>query len=202
MLLTGNITPRQPGRSAEHVEVSDALDAVRVIGVAAGVDIDVAQTQRAALHPGRAGVLSVRGEDVGYVGELHPQVSADADLPGRVMVLELDLDRVLTLAGERVVAASLSTFPAATQDVSLVVDAGVPASEVRAALIEGAGELLESATLVDDYRGEGVGEGRKSLSFALRFRASDRTLTAAEATEAKLAGVAVTAERFGAGIRD
>ncbi|MFC5434109.1 phenylalanine--tRNA ligase subunit beta [Microbacterium suwonense] len=202
VLLTGNITPRQPGRSAEHVEVSDALDAVRVIGVAAGVDIDVAQTQRAALHPGRAGVLSVRGEDVGYVGELHPQVSADADLPGRVMVLELDLDRVLTLAGERVVAASLSTFPAATQDVSLVVDAGVPASEVRAALIEGAGELLESATLVDDYRGEGVGEGRKSLSFALRFRASDRTLTAAEATEAKLAGVAVTAERFGAGIRD
>lgn len=201
-LLTGNITPRQPGRAAEHVDLSDALDAVRVIAVAAGVEIDVEQTQRAALHPGRAGALSVAGEQVGYVGELHPQVSADADLPGRAYVLELDLDRVLTLAGHRVVAESLSTFPAATQDVSLVVGVEVPASEVRTALVEGAGDLLESARLVDDYRGEGLGEGQKSLSFALRFRASDRTLTAAEATEAKLAGVAVAAERFGATIRD
>jgi len=129
-------------------------------------------------------------------------VSADADLPGRGVVVELDLDRVLTLAGERVVAASLSTFPAATQDVSLVVDARIPASEVRTALVQGAGELLEAATLVDDYRGSGVQEGRKSLTFALRFRAPDRTLTAAEATEAKLAGVAVAAERHGAAIRD
>ncbi|UNK72019.1 phenylalanine--tRNA ligase subunit beta [Microbacterium sp. H1-D42] len=202
VLLAGNITPRQPGRSAEHVDLSDALDAVRVIGVAAGAAIDVTQTQRAALHPGRAGSLSVRGEQIGFVGELHPQVSADADLLGRVIVVELDLDRLLTLAGERVVAESLSTFPAATQDVSLVVGVEVPASEVRAALIEGAGDLLESARLVDDYRGEGLDEGKKSLSYALRFRASDRTLTAAEATEAKLAGVAVATERFGAGIRD
>jgi len=201
-LLTGNITTRQPGRTAEHVDLSDALDAVRVIAVAAGVEIEVEQTQRAALHPGRAGVLTVAGEQVGYVGELHPQVSSDADLPGRVYVLELDLDRVLTLAGHRVVAESLSTFPAATQDVSLAVGVEVPASEVRDALVEGAGELLESVRLVDDYRGEGLGEGQKSLSFALRFRASDRTLTAAEASEAKMAGVALAAERVGASIRD
>ncbi|MEV7633660.1 phenylalanine--tRNA ligase subunit beta [Microbacterium sp. NPDC089318] len=201
-LLTGSITPRQPGRAAEHVDLSDALDAVRVIAVAAGVAIEVSQTRRAALHPGRAGELTAAGEPVGYVGELHPQVSADADLPGRAYVLELDLDRVLALAGHRVVAESLSTFPAATQDVSLVVDAGVPASEVRAALIDGAGDLLESVRLVDDYRGEGLGDGQKSLSFALRFRASDRTLTAAEATEAKMAGVALAAERAGASIRD
>ena len=66
----------------------------------------------------------------------------------------------------------------------------------------GSGDLLESATLVDDYRGEGLDAGLKSLSFALRFRASDRTLTAAEATEAKLAGVAVAAARFGATVRE
>ncbi|MGO1921180.1 MAG: hypothetical protein ACTH07_07390, partial [Microbacterium sp.] len=56
--------------------------------------------------------------------------------------------------------------------------------------------------LVDDYRGKGLDAGQKSLTFALRFRASDRTLTAAEATEAKLAGVASATERFGASIRD
>ncbi|UJP10665.1 phenylalanine--tRNA ligase subunit beta [Microbacterium sp. KUDC0406] len=207
VLLAGNVAPRQPGRAAEAAGLAEALDAVRVVAAAAGVEIDVTQTSRAALHPGRAGALSVirHGQepvDVGYVGELHPQVSADADLHGRVTVLELDLDRVLSLAGEHIVAASLSGFPAATQDVSLVLPADVPAGEVRTALVDGAGDLLESVRLVDDYRGDGVDEGFKSLSFALRFRASDRTLTAAEATEAKLAGVAVATERFGASIRD
>ncbi|WP_144797192.1 phenylalanine--tRNA ligase subunit beta [Microbacterium paludicola] len=201
-LFTGNATPRQPDRAVEAYSLSDALDTVRVIAVAAGVDIDVAQGSRAALHPGRAGVLSVAGTEVGYVGELHPSVASEADLPGRAVVLEVDLDSVLALAGARVVAASLSTYTAATQDVSLVVDAAVPAGELRAALVEGAGELLESARLVDDYRGQGVDDGKKSLTYALRFRAPDRTLTAAEATEAKLAGVAVASERFGASIRD
>ena len=158
--------------------------------------------QRAALHPGRTGVLSVGATEVGYVGELLPAVAEASDLPGRVVVAELDLDLVLSLAGERVVAASLSTFPAATQDVSLVVGAEVPAAAVQAALAEGAGELLESVRIVDDYRGAGVPEGSKSLTFALRFRAPDRTLTAAEATEAKLAGVAVAQERFGATLRE
>ena len=60
----------------------------------------------------------------------------------------------------------------------------------------------ESLRLVDDYRGNGLPDGTKSLTFALRFRASDRTLTAAEASEAKLAGVAVAAERFGASLRE
>jgi phenylalanyl-tRNA synthetase beta chain len=78
----------------------------------------------------------------------------------------------------------------------------VPAGEVRAALTEGAGDLLESLRLVDDYRGQGVPEGAKSLTFALRFRAPDRTLTAAEATEAKLAGVRAVSERFGATLRE
>ena len=201
-LFTGHVTSRQPGRAAEEYGLSEALDAVRVIAEAAGVPIDVVQGARAALHPGRTGVLRVRGVEVGYVGELHPRVSTEADLPGRAVVLELDLDGVLARAGERVVAASLSTYPAATQDVSLVVDAGIPAADVSAALSEGAGALLESVRLVDDYRGEGVAAGSKSLSFALRFRADDRTLTAAEATGAKLAGVAVAAERLGAAIRD
>ncbi|WP_175987452.1 phenylalanine--tRNA ligase subunit beta [Microbacterium tenebrionis] len=201
-LFTGNVTARQPGRAVESYGLSEALDAVRVIAVAAGVEIDVVQGQRAALHPGRAGVLSVAGTEVGYVGELHPNVASDADLPGRAVVLELDLDGILSVAGERVVAASLSTYTAATQDVSLVVSEEVTAGELRAALIEGAGDLLESVRLVDDYRGQGLDAGQKSLTFALRFRAPDRTLTAAEATEAKLAGVAAASERFGASIRD
>ncbi len=202
ILLTGNRVAKAPGQSAETYDLVDALDAVRAIGVAAGVSIDVAQGERAALHPGRTGVLSVSGVEVGYVGEVLPQVSAEADVPGRVYVAELDLDLLLSTAAERTVAASLSTFPAATQDVSLLVGSEVTAGALAAALTEGAGDLLESVRLVDDYRGEGLPDGSKSLTFALRFRAADRTLTAAEATEAKLAGVAVATERLGAQIRD
>nr|BFF10990.1 phenylalanine--tRNA ligase subunit beta [Microbacterium flavescens] len=202
VLLAGSAVAKQPGVAPVTAELAHAVDAVRTIAAAAGVVIDVAQGQRATLHPGRTGVLSVSGTEVGYVGELLPAVAEASDLPGRVIVAELDLDLVLSLAGEKVVAASLSGYPAATQDVSLVVGAEVPAAEVRATLAEGAGELLESLRLVDDYRGPGVAEAAKSLTFALRFRAPDRTLTAAEATEAKMAGVAAAAERFGATLRE
>jgi len=202
VLLTGSRVAKQPGQPAAAADLADALDAVRTIASAAGVEVAVAQAQRAALHPGRTASISVGDVEIGYVGELLPSVADDADLPGRVIVAELDLDLILSLAGERVVAASLSGFPAATQDVSLVVDAGVVAAEVRDALVRGAGDLLESARLVDDYRGEGVPAGSKSLTFALRFRAPDRTLTAAEASDARLAGVAVAAERFAATLRE
>lgn len=202
VLLTGNLTPKQPGRAAVAVELADAVEAVRVVAAAAGVRIDVAQGQRAALHPGRTGILSVGGVEVGYVGEVLPAVSAGADLPGRVYVAELDLDAMLDRVGAPEVAASLSGFPAATQDVSLVVGGDVVAGDVAAALAEGAGELLEALRLVDEYRGAGIPEGTKSLTFALRFRALDRTLTAAEASDAKLAGVAVASARYGATIRE
>ena len=202
LLLAGDIVQKQPGRAAEPAGLGAAIDAIRVVGVAAGVEVAVAQSERAALHPGRAGALTVDGVGIGYVGELLPQVAADADLPARTVVAELDLDLLLELAGHRVVVSSLSTYPAATQDVSLVVDAALPAVELSAALAEGAGDLLEAIRVVDDYRGDGVPGGTKSLTFALRFRAPDRTLTAAEATEAKLAGVRVAAERYGATIRD
>ncbi len=202
VLLTGHRIAKQYGQSAEPFDLADALDAVRTIAAAAGVELTVSQTQRAALHPGRAGSILLDGAEVGYVGELLPTVSADADLPGRVLVAEVDLDALTAASGRRVVAESLSGYPAATQDVSLIVPVDVIAGDVRVALVEGAGALLESVRLVDDYRGTGVDAGTKSLTFALRFRAEDRTLTAAEATEAKMRGVAVAAERFGATIRE
>jgi phenylalanyl-tRNA synthetase beta chain len=95
----------------------------------------------------------------------------------------------------------VSTFPVATQDVALVVDSSVPAADVEAALRDGAGELLESLRLFDAYEGPQVGEGRRSLAYALRFRAPDRTLTVQETTAARDAAVAAAAERTGAVLR-
>ena len=98
--------------------------------------------------------------------------------------------------------SNLSGYPAATQDLTLLVASEVPAEAVRAAVIAGAGDLLEHAAIGDDYRGAGVPEGQRALTFALRFRADDRTLKAEEASEAKMAGVQAAQTAFGAKLRD
>jgi phenylalanyl-tRNA synthetase beta chain len=99
-------------------------------------------------------------------------------------------------------APRLSAYPLATQDVALIVDAAVPAAEVEAALVAGAPkDLLEDVRLFDVYTGAQVGEQHKSLAYTLRFRAPDRTLTAAETTAARDAAVAEAARRVGAVLR-
>ncbi|MFS0731745.1 phenylalanine--tRNA ligase subunit beta [Curtobacterium sp. 1P10AnD] len=201
-LLTGNRVPKQPGTAAEPYGIADALDAAREVAWAVGVELTVAQTTHPSLHPGRAASLLVRGTVVGVAGELLPELSEAAVLPRVVAVLELDLDALVAAAPELVSVAPIESYPAATQDLSLVVDADVAAGDVLDAVRSGAGELLEYARLVDDYRGTGVSEGQKSLTFALRFRATDRTLTAAEASEARDGAVRRAGERFGATLRD
>ncbi|ROP72112.1 phenylalanine--tRNA ligase subunit beta [Curtobacterium sp. PhB115] len=201
-LLTGNRVVKQPGVAAEPYGIADALDVAHQVAWAVGVELTVAQTTHPSLHPGRAASLLVGGAVVGVAGELLPELSDAAVLPRVVAVVELDLDALVAAAPELVSVAPIVSYPAATQDLSLVVDAGVPAGDVLDAVRTGAGDLLEYARLVDDYRGSGVDEGQKSLTFALRFRATDRTLTAAEATEARDGAVRRAGERFGATLRD
>ncbi len=88
----------------------------------------------------------------------------------------------------------LSSYPVAKEDVALVVDEAVAAADVAAALRRGAGELLESLELFDVFRGPQIGEGKKSLAYALRFRAFGRTLAAAEVNAARDMAVAATVE--------
>jgi phenylalanyl-tRNA synthetase beta chain len=182
--------------------MTDALQTVRQIETVLGMRIDVAQGQHQALHPGRTAQLSVGGEPVGFAGELLPALAHELDLPRRVVVVEVNLGLLIDLAPREVVPTPMASLPAATQDLSLMVATDVPAAEVLDAVVSGAGELLESAQLVDDYRGSGVPAGTKSLTFALRFRATDRTLTAAEASGAKLAGAELAGSRFGATVRE
>jgi phenylalanyl-tRNA synthetase beta chain len=135
---------------------------------------------------------------IGHAGELHPKVCTAYGVPPRTVAAELDLDRLLEQAPDAVAAPSYSDFPLAKEDVALVVDDTVAAADVEAALRDGAGDLLESIRLFDVFTGEQVGAGKKSLAFALRFRAPDRTLTEDETAAARDAAVAVAAERTGA----
>ena len=200
-LFLGDRRPRGVAQPAEATGIADALDAAHRVAAVLGVDLTIETSVHPALHPGRTALILVGDERVGIAGELLPAVALERDLPRQVGVLELDLDRMLTLSTGEVVAGVIAGYPAATQDLSVVVPETTPAGAVRTALLDGAGDLLEDAVLVDDYRGSGVEPGTKSITFALRFRATDRTLTAAEATDAKNAGLAVATERFGATLR-
>lgn len=123
-------------------------------------------------------------------------------LPARTCAMELNLDQLEAASSGVPKGPKISTFPVATQDVALVVAREVPHADVEAALREGAGELLESIRLFDVYEsGEQLGEGRKSLAYALRFRAADRTLTVDEASAARDSAVALAGERTGAVLR-
>ncbi|GAA3589845.1 phenylalanine--tRNA ligase subunit beta [Klugiella xanthotipulae] len=205
-LLTGTAVAKQPGREPRFFDWSDALDVVRQISLALAVEITVRQGSHQGFHPGRTAelVVTIDGSErvAGYAGELLPAIGEDLKLPHRLAAVEANLDLLIEAARIEVEYVPLSSFPAATQDLSLLVSVAVPANAVLGAVVAGAGDLLESARLVDDYRGTGVEEGYKSLTFALRFRASDRTLTAAEANEAKLAGVAHAEQLFEVTLRD
>ncbi|GAA1362712.1 phenylalanine--tRNA ligase subunit beta [Streptomyces beijiangensis] len=184
---------------------SDAVEAARTVVREAGVELIVRSDRHAPWHPGRCAALyvDIAGEEtlVGHAGELHPRVTKTLGLPERTCAMELELDLVEQASTGALQAPRISTFPVATQDVALVVDAAVPAADVETALREGAGELLESLRLFDVYESEQLGEGRKSLAYALRFRAGDRTLTVEEASAARDAAVALAGERTGAVLR-
>ncbi|MFF5961372.1 phenylalanine--tRNA ligase subunit beta [Streptomyces luteogriseus] len=191
------------GRPADW---ADAVEAARSVAREAGAELVVRKGQYGPWHPGRCAelVVTVDGAErvVGHAGELHPRVVKAFGLPARTCAMELDLDAVETAGDATASAPRISTFPVATQDVALVVDAFVPAVDVEAALRDGAGELLESIRLFDVYENaEQLGEGRKSLAYALRFRAPDRTLTVDEASAARDAAVALAGERVGAELR-
>jgi phenylalanyl-tRNA synthetase beta chain len=189
---------------------ADAIEAAREVGRVCRVSLDVRADKYAPWHPGRCAAIYARvasdaGEWLaGHAGELHPRVIKAFGLPERTCAMELDLSVVFAAAEGHgaVQAPELSGYPLATQDVALIVDAAVPAAEVEAALVAGAPrDLLEDIRLFDVYTGAQVGQDRKSLAYTLRFRAPDRTLTAAEATAARDSAVAEATRRVGATLR-
>ncbi len=176
-----------------------ALAFVEVAADAAGLRLTRRSAERAPWHPGRcAEFVTPDGVVIGQAGELHPSVCAAYGLPARTAAAEIDLDALIAAAPEGGDVSAISGFPVAKEDVALIVDADVPAAAVETALRFGAGPLLESVTLFDVYTGEQIGTGKKSLAYALRFRAPDRTLTDRETGEARDAAVAAAADRTGA----
>ncbi|MBL0886794.1 phenylalanine--tRNA ligase subunit beta [Myceligenerans indicum] len=206
-VLTGNREAAGWWGKGRVADWADAVAAARLVAERAGVEVTVtADTEHLPWHPGRCAKLeaidaSGRTHLVGHAGELHPKVVEAFGLPARASAFELGLSTLVAVApGEPVAASPVSAFPAAKEDFAFVVDAGLPASTLREAIVSGGGGLLEDVSLFDIFTGEQVGEGRKSLAYAVRLRAADRTLSADEVRGVREAIVAA-AERVGAVLR-
>jgi phenylalanyl-tRNA synthetase beta chain len=197
-VLSGEREPAGWWGDARAADWSDAVEIVRGLARELGVALRVEPADRMPWHPSRCARLFLGDEELGHAGELHPRVYTSYGVPRGTAVLEVDLDLLMSRAVDVPQAPVVSHHPVAKEDVALVVDVAVTAAEVEAALRSGAGELLESVRLFDVYTGPQIGDAQKSLAFALRFRAPDRTLTEAETGAARDAAVAAAATAVGA----
>ena len=197
----GLFAPRrhdQPGRAAD---LYDLLGAVELVCRALGLAPLVAEpVERAPFHPGRAARLLLDGAEVGVVGELHPRVIEAAELPRRTLAGELRLDRLVAEGIRPAAGAMPSGLPGLRFDVAVVVDEDVPAAAVRDAVAAAAGDRLTTLDLFDVFRGEQLGDGRKSLAYALRLDDAERQLTT-EDEAAAIAAIEAAAAQLGGHLR-
>ncbi|HEV7204529.1 MAG TPA: phenylalanine--tRNA ligase subunit beta [Jatrophihabitans sp.] len=179
---------------------ADAIEAAQTVARAARTQFTVRAAEHAPWHPGRCAELRLGDIVVGHAGELHPRVVAALGLPERTCAMELDLDAIPTPGPAA--GPFISTYPPVLLDVALMVDDGVEAAALTATIRTAAGPLLEDVRLFDLYSdAERLGAGLRSLAFALRFRAPDRTLTVDEATAQRDAAIAAAVERHSARLR-
>ena len=189
-------------RSGVTVDYYLAKGFVERLCAGLGSELEYEPGSEPFLHPGKsAEVRDADGNLVGWVGEVHPLVLQSYDLRAPAVAAELDA-RLLTSA-----STGLSTFrdllayPVVEQDLALVVDGGVPASAVVAALREAGGSLLEDVSIFDVYEGAQIAEGKKSLALRLSFRAAERTLSEAEVNKLREKMLVAVNREIGAELR-
>ena len=168
-----------------------ARRAVEAIHASAHLPLELRRTTHDALHPGKAAA-----SDAGWLGELHPTY-----LEGSWGVFELDVEALASRLPERILYEDVVTYPANRQDIAVAVGEDVEAGALVAAARETGGTELREVRVFDVYRGDQVGEGRKSVALHLVFQAPDRTLTDEEAEVARTRIVEALRERFDAELR-
>ncbi|MEH2119097.1 phenylalanine--tRNA ligase subunit beta [Nostoc sp.] len=157
------------------------------------------------LHPGRTASLWIQGNSLGIFGQLHPQLRREKGLPNSVYVFQLDLDVLLDSLGQDEILVPTfqpySTYPASDRDIAFFAPVKISVAEIQKVITKAGKDLLESVELFDEYRGENVPQGQRSLAFRLVYRASDRTLTEAEVEPVHNKVREALVEKFGVNLR-
>ena len=166
-----------------------------------GVVPQVAAGGDAYYHPGRKAILSADGVQLAQLGEIHPDVAERFGIESRVYIAEIDLEALRPMEKPLYGVKPLPKFPAVTRDIAVVVDETAGVGTMLDTIRASAGKTLESAKLFDIYRGDKLGRNKKSVAFALSFRAADRTLTDEEISGAMAKILKALENGFGAELR-
>ena len=152
-------------------------------------------------HPGRCAVISIGGDRLGVMGQIHPLVAENYNTSAQIYTVELDVPALLAHKGGLTQYKPLAKFPAVSRDIALVCDESVTAAGLEACIREGVGALLERVELFDVYRGAQLGENRKSVAYTITMRDRTRTLTDADADAAISRALALLEKNTGAVLR-
>ena len=199
-LVSGDVYPLQWGAPAREVDFADLKGDVESLVAMGGGELCAEVAEHPALHPGQSARLTLDGEELGWIGRVHPGVAKSLDLQQDALVFELRLD---LLRGSKVPEnCAISRFPAIRRDLALLVGEETPAQALVDTIYATAGETLKDVTIFDVYRGKGVDSGLKSVALSLILQDSSRTLTEDD-IEAVMAHVASQLrEELGAQLRD
>jgi phenylalanyl-tRNA synthetase beta chain len=204
-LLWGAWPPRGAERLGPAIGFEDLKGIAENLFDAVGAGRDVVRWEPTDavpfLHPGKTAAVSLAGTPLGVLGAVHPNVLQVLDLPGEIILMELDFEQVAHYRPARTGIEPLPRFPAVARDIAVVVDDSFLAQQILDEVRALNHPLIESARLFDCYRGDPVPAGKKSLAYAISYRAPDRTLTDGEVNDAQDAVRARLQGRFGLSLR-
>lgn len=167
--------------NVDFYTMKGVIEGALALGRIKGVTYE-AVTDNATFHPGRcARLVAADGEFLGIFGQLHPLTAQNYGFTTPVYAAELDFDAIFEHRDGLIEYKPLPKFPASTRDFSFVCDEELEVGKLSALIARAGGKLVEDVELFDIYRGTQLGEGKKSVSFRVTLRASDRTLTVEEA---------------------
>ena len=187
---------------ARELDFYDLKGSLEQLGEGLAIDFEVAALDQSdiALAASESALVSARGKAIGRMGRVSQSVAARFDLAGPVFMLELSLSVLASRLGRERRAESPSPFPAAVEDLALIVDEQTPAGEIEHAIARQG--LVEQVELFDIYRGAPVPDGRKSLAFRVIYRSPERTLAERDVARARRGIVRRLESQFGAQLRD
>ena len=148
-----------------------------ILQIAGDVRYDIRkETNNQMYHPGRCANINVGNDIVATLGEANPLLTKNYDISQRILLAEINLDKITRYAKSNKQYAPITKFPAVERDISMVVDENIEVGEIEKVIYKKARKILEEAKLFDVYRSEKIGENKKSVAYSLKFRLADRTL--------------------------
>lgn len=137
----------------------------------------VKETENEMYHPGRCANLKVGRDIIGTIGEVNPLLATNYDISQRILFAEINIDKIIKYSRNVKKYIPIPKYPAVERDIAMVVDEDIEVGQIEKIIEKKAKKLLEEAKLFDVYRSEKIGESKKSVAYALKFRVPDRTLT-------------------------